>query len=796
MTDAIPIFTAAEIAAALGRKRQNVAALLSPVPATGSKIVSGQEARGWSVSVLPQPVLRSLNEQARRNGCRDAAEYLRQSSRTWAPEVPLTECDPIAIEAAQKLREALRPSLGRQNGWLSADDFKRRGVEDYRKVFGHEITPRHFDRLFVRTLRRAGTTHDLDKLELYLPERPKRREVETVVATGSTDAGKRLASFLKVLVDPLNPTMAERESVWCEALEIHQALIEQGEPAARAGRQIRAALLQQAPWIATSAESLQKIFKTRLDRWQAAGGDASAVLDGRRRNTGNPEGYELPEADLNVLVHLGVWQFHGHLAAAWRAAHKRNLLTPETVSRYPLATAKSQVPTKIRDAVGSEIELLRRMKLHQKAASDLVPHMTRTCDALSSCQVFNADDVTLPVYCYVPNADGWFDLVRGQCLLFIDLRSLKIVGWSFQQDRNYSSLVIRTLCTRIFSELCVPKVLHFERGIWENSTLLVGKNSDSAVPFGEVVQGLKEFGIEFQNSHRPRSKPVERVIGLLQDLMEGEPGYCGRDERRDLPAHTKRAMDDVKFHRRHPSELFFSFDQWHARIAEIVATYNATPQQGRILDDISPDEAFDKFMDHEDPPLQLGPELRHLLAHHKEEREVKTSGLQFKVGKNLFRYYGPELAHLVGRRVLAWFDPENPDHLAVTDLDRKNPILVPRAVDVPAMARLTGGSEILESETARAQGQMAHLRARYNVVKGALPLPHRAVLPNRRAVQTGAQITQLREEKAQRQRNADRTRRVANALGVHVSDRLQGEEETPDKLRDMQAYLNQHLPKK
>lgn len=796
MNETGPIFSAAELAAALGRKRQSVARDLKALPPTGSKMVAGNEAGAWAVAGLPQSLLRALGEQARLNGCRDAAEYLRQCGRPWSPEVPLAECHPSAVEAAQRLREALRPSLTRQDIGLTAPEFKARGIEDYRKAFGHEITPRHFDRLFVRTLRRAGTTHDLDKLELYLPDRIKRREVETAVATESTDAGKRLASFLKVLVDPLKPTMAERESVWCEALEIHQALIDQGEPAARAGRQIRAALLQQAPWIATSAESLQKIFKTRLDRWQAAGGDATAVRDGRRRNTGNPEGYELPEADLNVLVHLGVWQFHGHLAAAWRAAHKRNLLTPETVSRYPLATAKSQVPTKIRDAVGSEIELLRRMKLHQKAASDLVPHMTRTYEALSSCQVFNADDVTLPVYSYVPNQDGWFDLVRGQCLLFIDLRSLKIIGWSFQQDRNYSSLVIRTLCTRIFSELCVPKFLHFESGVWKNATLIAGRNSDGAVPFGEVVQGLKEFGVEFNNSHRPRAKPVERVIGLLQDLMEGEPGYCGRDERRDLPAHTKKAMDDVKFHRRHPSELFFSFEQWHDRLAEIIAVYNATPQQGRILDDISPDDAFDKFMDHDDPPLQLGPELRHLLAHHKEEREVKTSGLQFKVGKNLFRYYGPELAHMVGRRVLAWFDPENPDHLAVTDLDRRNPILVPRAVDVPAMARLTGGSEILESETARAQSQMAHLRARYNVVKGTLPLPHRAVLPNRRAVDTGAKFTKLREEKAQRQRITDRTRRVANELGAHVPDHLLGDDAMSGELRSMQDYLNQHLPKK
>jgi hypothetical protein len=62
MTSApINSFTAAEIASALGRKRANVARLLADVPAAGVKIVSGNEARAWTVSELPAPMQLALS---------------------------------------------------------------------------------------------------------------------------------------------------------------------------------------------------------------------------------------------------------------------------------------------------------------------------------------------------------------------------------------------------------------------------------------------------------------------------------------------------------------------------------------------------------------------------------------------------------------------------------------------------------------------------------------------------------------------------------------------------------------
>ena len=99
-----------------------------------------------------------------------------------------------------------------------------------------------------------------------------------------------------------------------------------------------------------------------------------------------------------------------------------------------------------------------------------------------------------------------------------------------------------------------------------------------------MVQGLREFGIRFIHSIRPRSKTVERIGGLVQDLMEAEPGYCGRNERVDAPESLRKQMAEVEARKVHPSRYFYSYDDWNRRFGEIVDEYNAARQEGRILD--------------------------------------------------------------------------------------------------------------------------------------------------------------------------------------------------------------------
>ena len=785
-----PLFTAAEIATALGKNRSNVARLLAGVPASGVKIVSGNEARAWRVADLPSTLRAGLETLTRKMGCQSPEIALRQCCEPWKPPVALAECDSSVVECARLLREAMRQPLLRQHApGLTAAEREVRGIEDYQEVFGRVITPRHWRDLFARTLRRAGSTPNFDALEIYLPERIKRKDAGQAAQATRTanETEDRLRDFIAAFADVSNPTVRERESLWTQAMEETQSLMDAGESFNRACRIVRAALRKFAPFLAASPEALQKAFARKLAAWQATGGAAQSMADGRRNNTGNHDGFELPDEDALLIEHFASQRYHGHIAAAWRDVYSHDLLSPATIQHYQLSPNKSHVPGKVREAIGSRVEIYMKMKVATRAADMLDPHLSTTRERLFSCQVIQGDDFTMPLYYYIPDGRGWFTLTRGQVLLFNDFRTNRILVWATIPEKQYSSLNIWTSLKRAFLENGIPELLYFEAGVWKNSAILTGKKNTLGSA-AEVVQGLREFGIQFTHAKSPRAKPIEKIGGMAQDLMEGEPGYCGRDERRDLPAHTKEILQRVRSRKVHPSTCLYSFEQWNARLGEIIAQYNSTPQQSMHIKDLSPDQAFVKFENTANPPVRLTPDLGFLLSHH-EVKEVTANGIAFQIGNKQFRYYGPEFAQHVGRRVLAGFDPEMPEYLTVSDLNGRHPFFVPLANQVDAMACLTGGEENLKHELQRAAGQMAHLRARYNVVKNLIPM-RRPVVASQETQETAAKMSRLRKRADQREQATQRTVRAARKAGVFVPHAQRARETTPDELRELNDYLS------
>src|ERR1035438_3033727 len=106
------------------------------------------------------------------------------------------------------------------------------------------------------------------------------------------------------------------------------------------------------------------------------------------------------------------------------------------------------------------------------------------------------------------------------------------------------------------------------------------------------------------------------------------------------------------------------------------------------------EQAFEKHMSQENPPMQFSAGLRYLLAHDKRLARVTLNGITIQVGKTKFNYRGQEIAHLVGREVLAWFDPENPETIVVTNPDRPNPICVARSENPSALESQIGRAHV------------------------------------------------------------------------------------------------------
>ncbi|MBE0541607.1 MAG: hypothetical protein IH623_09490 [Verrucomicrobia bacterium] len=794
-------YTTNQIAVALGIKRQAAQWALRNVPADGLAVVNGNQTSAWSRAAIPAQLNCKLDAAAVQGGYRNAEALLAAPPAIYPPKdfPALDTIAPEEIDRAGKLRQALGPLLHCQHDdSLSSAEFEARGVAEYKCVFGHSISARYWRDLFKRTLRRDAGQERFARLELYLPDKPalknpvRRAGFQPAFTADELAEFAELTGYLDAIPNPSKPSKNEQREVWTLAVEQHGKLVGRGVPASRAARRVRAFLFTAAPFLAASRNALRMAFERRLARWQNGKGDPKSQRDGRAENG---EKFDFPEADRDLLIHRAVFNYRGDVAPAWRDCLRQRF--SETVrERYTThASRKSYVPARIMDSIGPEVEIFTVMHRGPRAFDSIKGFVSRNYDNLHSLQCFQADDFTMNCYFFIPDGNGWFNLTRGQVILFIDFRSLRILGWALEPRKSYSSLTIRSLCTHVFGAFGVPEVLYFERGLWKSATLLTGKNDPFT--FTEISQGLREFGIKFIHAIRPRSKTVERVGGLFQDLAEGEPGYCGRDERRDAPESLRKQMAEVEARKVHPSRYFYSLDQWNKRIGELVARYNGEPQQGKILAGLSPEAGFEAHLNQDNPPMQFSAALRYLLAHDKRPARVTLNGVTIQIGKQKFNYRGLEIAHLVGRDVLAWFDPENLDTLTVTNLDRENPICVARSQSPDALEMLTApDSGTLGRELKRVEEQASYMKTRFNIVKASFPLPERKALTDAQTVELGQEMelqkSRVRSTVVRTQRRRHAAGRFARDTGVAVRDpdNFDGDD---DDARFLKSFLN---PKK
>jgi len=545
-----PTYTARQIAIAAGLPKPSALKALARIKPAGVAMVRGNAAPTWTPADFPESIRARFTERAAKLGL-DEADFMAvqlqlavNGIEPWKPCVALNEIAESCLAQADKLRDALRPALLRLDSpTLSPADRIRLGLEDYKRAFGYAVTERHWRRLVDRALWRDGGAEDFNRLELYLPERPLRKSIAVPLAPHENDF-RQLAETVQAFTNPAAPTNSERAALWSEVFELYDA----GEPSRAAKKRLRRVLLsflwRHASGLAKSERGLHVAFERKYARWADADGLSSALLDRRELKVGGQRSEPVPQDDLDRVIFHAARNCGGRLAQAvrdFRGQGSRSGLSAVTLDLIGNNSAsKSYVPRRLRGAVQRDVRLLQPYLLGKKAIDDATAHIRRDYSGLVSMQAVCADDFTLPVYFHVPDGNGWHTLTRGQCLVFMDARSWKVVAWSLQPERNYNSLVIRTLMNRVCASWGLPGAWYFERGIWKRANLVKGDTTpagwQAALSGPETKVGWENLGVRFIHATRARSKPVERLGGLLQDLMEGVRGYCGRDERRDCPA--------------------------------------------------------------------------------------------------------------------------------------------------------------------------------------------------------------------------------------------------------------------
>jgi len=172
---------------------------------------------------------------------------------------------------------------------------------------------------------------------------------------------------------------------------------------------------------------------------------------------------------------------------------------------------------------------------------------------------------------------------------------------------------------------------------------------------------------------------------------------------------------------------------------------------------------------------------------------VGRNGITLCFGRKSFVYRNAETGRLRGQRVLAWFNPELPELLAVTDLNRENCFSVERAQEVPAM---NASPELIEQELSRIEAHNVYVRHRYRVLGPKINVPVRPTIMDRSTAELGRaideQATASKRDRAKHKNRATKARRVLMQLGLTPRA---GETFTDDQVKGIET-LNKLFSKK
>lgn len=768
-----PNITAARLAAALEVSPQAIRKALRGVrPSARVRVHGGQMADAYALAALPLALAQRLDAKAKQQGFRCAEAMLATGSTLWHPPIPRAQIREEDWSHAQKLQHALLPSLRRLHHDLSGEDFESAGVADYRREFGREISARYLRELLATVRQRDGGAENWSRTEIFLPATLIAREAGPALADAPANLAA-LTEFVGLCGNPAQLTETEWRGLWATACEEIQRLTQEGWTADQAARAVRDALAVLPPLTRTTRDALRIQLARKLRTWKANGERTDALRD-KREDNGRP--VVLPQSDFDRVIACAGRMFRGQVAPAVRHLIETRQLSAPALLRYGhVLQSRGYTPEIFAEQCGYKAHLYYMHGLDK--LDEFTGSIERDWNALPSLQVFSADDLTACVVFYVENEDGTHKLIRGQVLVFEDYSTGMMLGYSLQPEGQYNARVIRSLFTHVCSKYGVPTGLYFENNIWRRSVLMKGSRADALnLTQAEVTRGLEDFGIRFIHTKHPWSKPIEKSFDLLQTRMQAVPGYCGREEKYDLPPAIKRARELVgrKLNPAHPKDFgLLTLEEWYAKLGELCDDFNRTPQKGARCGGLSPMQACEARLPRNAngqpiPNMTFTPEVRHKLALHHEFKTVRANGVEFCSGK--FRYRGEELAPFLGRRVKCGFDSENPELLTVENPDtglvfavrlheKVNPLETIFAPDSGALAR----------EHTRANGQIAPLRAYFKALDCSFEIPRSVVVTDALTVENGKRIEAAREGLRAENRLSQRARRFTEKTGLPVA---------------------------
>ncbi len=593
----------------------------------------------------------------------------------------------------------------------------------------------------------------------------------------------RMASFRQ----PGAPTATELDLLWADVLEFQDTQLPAGKARKKAKRALLEFLLAEAPYLAKNFSALQEKFRVQLLRWQTEGRTPSALADQRKGRSGRPPNAEPTKDDLDWL-RVYASKYGGGLNQGWREACLAKKFSAPLVAAYPDIRV---CPRRLRELVAPDVEKLKDHLHGPHAAKTWGAYVNRDPNGIASGDWDQCDDMTLPVFWYEETDKGiWYG--QGQWLVWVDERSWMAYNQALISDRAYNGFSIRNSWTNKAAQHGLPRQgLYLENGIWRSARVVGGRHPD--IELEDTEKGLRGLNLRIEHARHARGKIIERIYGLLQDRIQTLRGYVGRNPFTDKYEAVQKQILRVKAGE-HPSKYFLSKAELFALLEEILNQFNRSPMYGKYHAGLSPQEAYEKHFT--TPLVHIPDACRWLLASNRIVTTVGRNGISFQFGLHRFNYKSAQTGALYKRQVIAWFNPERPDLLPVSNLDEQFLFLVPLETTVanhdPEPGRLSKAMAENASHNRHHKELFRALKPKYSEAfdQGRLRTP----VVSRKTADIQEKMNRARAEAAERNRaretEENELHRLAAELNIDPGTLNQDTGEALEALRAKKRILD------
>jgi hypothetical protein len=793
MNNAAPQFTAAQIARALGKKRQAIQRELRGIVASGVELVNGNEASAWHFSALPSRLQTELNNEARRRGCADAIALLTMPPQIWQPPIPVQQVRAEFVSRALKLRDALAQPLVRQHT-LSPGQLTELGTQEFSRVFGYGISAKQWNRLFDRAVLRDNGAEQFHRVEIYLDDAAFQKPIAKVVTLAKQYDHSVLNEVIAHVENKEKPTAADEEWIYTSAFRHFESVCVATQPGEHIAvkASLVAFLFSSLPGLAKNVTALHRNLNRKFQKLRAG----LEIADQRPRNSGRfrrPDFTEDEEKIRNESLRL-----HKNTSLAHRRLRQRGELSKEYVEYHPfdIRVNKSAVPASTRKAITPQIDAMLDQYKGEREVRLRGPAIPRDWSDTLPGDYLSGDDTSLNHPFSTPNERGGVDILTGEFLVLNDLRT----GFPLDHQLitgHYNGRHIVSGLRRVHDSVGLArKGGYWEKGVWE-SRWMPGVNKKHSVHFRETELRLQKAGFDlgclrdFEQRHAisPRSKPIERFFGQIQSMMMDRPGYMGRNQRldklkpmQDFVARCRRGTEDPR------NEGIMPMEHWLKEVGSIIEEYANEPQNGKMLPGVAPREMWEDGLSKR-PMLKLPPELLiGLTTNRRVFQRIPATGIVLREVPQ-FVYCNEELGRwrLMGRPVVTFYNIDVPELLTVANLELTEFFTI-KGIGLKAM---TATPDELRAANAQIRGFTKPARVLFGQIRQAKKYTITTDAPDTTSKALGqfhnAETAAHSQKKTERTRKLNKVRTTAAALGAPVPQNVRN----PDRVLQGQELERQ-----